>query len=76
MDNNLIVEAINLTLYGMGFVFLFLVLMVFVTTLMSASVLRLQPNVILEPSGAVIDDGIDEEAEFVIREAIKMHREN
>ena len=76
MDNNLVTEALTLTLYGMSFVFVFLTLMVAVTTLMSASVLRLQPNVILEPSGAVIDDGIDEEAEFVIREAIKMHREN
>ena len=76
MDNNLVTEALTLTMYGMGFVFVFLALMVFVTTLMSASVLRLQPNVILESSGAVIDDSIDEEAEFVIREAIKMHREN
>ena len=75
MDNNLVTEALTLTMYGMGFVFVFLALMVVVTTLMSASVLRLQPNVILEPSGAVIDDGIDEEAEFVIREAIKMQRE-
>ena len=76
MDNSLIVGAINLTLYGMGFVFIFLALMVVVTILMSASVLKLQPNVILEPSGAVIDDGIDEEAEFIIREAVKMHRRN
>ena len=60
----------------MSFVFVFLALMVVVTTLMSASILRFQPNVILEPSGAVINNGIDEEAEFVIREAIKMHREN
>ena len=76
MDNNLVTEALTLTLYGMSFVFVFLALMVVVTTLMSASVLRLQPNVILESSGAVIDDSIDEEAEFVIREAIKMHRGN
>jgi oxaloacetate decarboxylase gamma subunit len=76
MDNNLVTEALTLTLYGMSFVFVFLALMVAVTTLMSASVLRLQPNVILEPSGAVIDDSINEEAEFVIREAIKMHRGN
>ena len=76
MDNNLLTEALTLTMYGMGFVFVFLALMVVVTTLMSASILRFQPNVILEPSGAVINNGIDEEAEFVIREAIKMHREN
>jgi oxaloacetate decarboxylase gamma subunit len=76
MDNNLVTEALTLTLYGMSFVFVFLALMVVVTTLMSASVLRLQPNAILESLGAVIDDSIDEEAEFVIREAIKMHRGN
>jgi oxaloacetate decarboxylase gamma subunit len=76
MDNNLVTEALTLTLYGMSFVFVFLALMVVVTTLMSASVLRLQPNAILESPGAVIDDSIDEEAEFVIREAIKMHRGN
>ena len=76
MDNNLVTEALTLTLYGMSFVFVFLALMVVVTTLMSASVLRLQPNVILESSGAVIDDSIDEETEFVIREAIKIHRGN
>jgi len=76
MDNNLVTEALTLTMYGMGFVFVFLALMVVVTTLMSASILRFQPNVILEPSGVVINNGIDEEAEFVIREAIKMHREN
>ncbi|MDP7553415.1 MAG: OadG family transporter subunit [Candidatus Thioglobus sp.] len=76
MDSKLLVDAINLTLFGMGFVFVFLALMVVVTTLMSASVLRLQPNASLEGSGPVIDDGIDEEAEFIIREAIKMHRRN
>ena len=76
MDNNLVTEALTLTMYGMGFVFIFLALMVVVTTLMSASVLSLQPNAILESSGAVIDDSIDEEAEFVIREAIKMHKGN
>jgi len=32
---DLIAEAINLTLFGMGFVFLFLTLLVFVTKLMS-----------------------------------------
>ena len=48
MDNSLIVGAINLTLYGMGFVFIFLALMVVVTILMSASVLKLQPNASLE----------------------------
>ena len=40
MDNNLLAEAINLTLFGMGFVFVFLALMVVLTSLMSTSVLN------------------------------------
>ena len=44
MDNNLLAEAINLTLFGMGFVFVFLTLMVLVTTVMSLLVKRFQPN--------------------------------
>jgi len=44
MDNNLVTEAINLTLFGMGFVFVFLALMVVVTTMMSVLVKRFQPN--------------------------------
>ena len=44
MDNNLIAEAINLTLFGMGFVFVFLALMVVVTTVMSLLVIKFQPN--------------------------------
>ena len=44
MDNNLVAEAINLTLFGMGFVFVFLALMVVVTTMMSLIVKRFQPN--------------------------------
>ena len=54
MDNNLVTEALTLTMYGMGFVFVFLALMVVVTTLMSASVLRLQPNAILESHPCLI----------------------
>ena len=44
MDNDLLAEAINLTLFGMGFVFVFLTLMVLVTTVMSLLVKRFQPN--------------------------------
>ena len=44
MDSNLINEAINLTLFGMGFVFVFLALMVIVTSAMSLLVSTFQPN--------------------------------
>ncbi len=43
MENNLLSEAINLTLFGMGFVFVFLALMVCLTRFMSSFVLNFQP---------------------------------
>ena len=74
MDNNLLSEAINLTLFGMGFVFVFLALMVVLTSFMSASVLRLQPFM---PSASVkpfhTDYLIDEDTRSIIEKAIKLH---
>ena len=74
MGSNLLSEAINLTLFGMGFVFVFLALMVVLTSFMSASVLRLQPFV---PSTSDIpirtDNLIDEDTRSIIEKAIKLH---
>ena len=74
MYNNLLNEAINLTLFGMGFVFVFLALMVVLTSFMSAAVLRLQPFV---PSNSVApshaDNLIDEDTRLIIKKAIKLH---
>lgn len=74
MDNNLLSEAINLTLFGMGFVFVFLALMVVLTRFMSASVLKIQP---LAPSNSVApiqtDNLIDEDTKSIIEKAIKLH---
>ena len=74
MDNNLLSEAINLTLFGMGFVFVFLALMVLLTSFMSASVLRFQPFM---PSASVepfhTDNLIDEDTRSIIEKAIKLH---
>ena len=74
MDNNLLSEAINLTLFGMGFVFVFLALMVVLTSFMSASVSRLQP---LMPRNYVVpvhkDNLIDEDTRSIIEKAIKLH---
>ena len=74
MDNNLLNEAINLTLFGMGFVFVFLALMAVLTSFMSAAVLRLQPFVpstSVSPSQA--DNLIDEDTRSIIEKAIKLH---
>jgi Na+-transporting methylmalonyl-CoA/oxaloacetate decarboxylase gamma subunit len=58
----------------MGFVFVFLALMVVLTSFMSASVLRLQPFL---PSAAVApvltDNSIDEDTKSIIEKAIRLH---
>ena len=74
MDNNLLSEAINLTLFGMGFVFVFLALMVVLTRFMSASVLKLQPFAPSISVGPIQSDNlIDEDTKSIIEKAIKLH---
>ena len=74
MDNNLVAEAINLTLFGMVFVFVFLALMVVVTTMMSVLVKRFQPNLNLAATSNIeLSSNIDEKTEAIIKKAIKMH---
>ena len=74
---NLITEAFNLTLFGMGFVFVFLTLLVLVTKLMSAVLHTPNAHLLNSQADGVFDGtnhGIDEETQFVIEQAIKMHR--
>ncbi len=74
MDNNLVAEAINLTIFGMGFVFVFLALMVVVTTMMSLLVKRFQPNLNLAATANIeLSSGIDKKTEAIIKKAINMH---
>ena len=74
MDNNLLAEAINLTLFGMGFVFVLLTLMVLVTTVMSLLVKRFQPNLNLATTSNIeFSSDIDEKTKAIIKKAIKMH---
>ena len=70
---DLMEAALNLTLFGMGFVFLFLTLLVFVTKLMSIIIQKMNRQTPAVADG--IDDELDEETKFVIEEAIKIHRE-
>ena len=75
---DLITEAINLTLFGMGFVFLFLTVLVFVTKLMSIIIqkrnAKIQDDTVEHHSGMSLEEELDEETKFVIEQAIKMHR--
>lgn len=75
---DLLTQALNLTMFGMGFVFLFLTLLVFVTKLMSFVIQKLQDRITdkIESVDQVttLEQEIDEETKFVIEQAIKMHR--
>ncbi len=75
---DLIAQALNLTMFGMGFVFLFLTLLVFVTKLMSVIIQKLQARVVDESEQnngtTTLEQEIDEETKFVIEQAIKLHR--
>jgi len=58
----------------MGFVFVFLALMVVVTTMMSLIVKRFQPNLNLAATANIeLSSGIDEKTEAIIKKAINMH---
>ena len=79
-QTELIAEALNLTLFGMGFVFLFLTLLVFVTKTMSFIIQKInkrqssQDDDNHDDGNLSLKDELDEETKFVIEQAIKMHR--
>ncbi|MDG2395257.1 OadG family protein [Candidatus Thioglobus sp.] len=74
----LLTQALNLTMFGMGFVFLFLTLLVFVTKLMSSIIQKILARAADRPepnnTPTTLEQEIDEETKFVIEQAIKMHR--
>ena len=75
---DLLTQALNLTMFGMGFVFLFLTLLIFVTKVMSVIVQKLEARIKADSSqdnnSTTLEQEIDEETKFVIEQAIKMHR--
>ena len=73
MDNNLLGDSITLTVFGMGFVFLFLALMVAVTNMMSLIVYKIQPTVNVPPLNSDPSNEIDDKTRAIIEAAIKMH---
>jgi len=74
MYSNLLSDAITLTMFGMGFVFVFLALMVIVTNLMSKLLAKIQPVINVSPSmSSEHSIEIDEKTRAIIEAAIKMH---
>ncbi len=76
-QTELITGALNLTLFGMGFVFLFLTLLVFVTKAMSIIIQKMNKQSQGDShhdDNSSLKDELDEETKFVIEQAIKMHR--
>ncbi len=78
----LINEGLSLMMFGMGFVFVFLTVLIFATSLMSKTVLAIAPE---EPASApkrstapaagTSDPASDPELLAVISDAIRQHRE-
>ena len=73
MDNNLLGDSITLTIFGMGFVFLFLALMVAVTNMMSLIVDKIQPTINVPPLKSDPLNEIDDKTRAIIEAAIKKH---
>lgn len=72
--DNLLTEAMTLTLFGMGFVFVFLTLMVVLTSLMSVLVKKIQPNLASVGAASIQSANLlDEDTKSIIRRAIKIH---
>ena len=74
MDSNFFLDAITLTIFGMGFVFVFLALLVVVTNLMSLLVAKIQHTIndaSLLNSNPITE--VDEKTRAIIEAAIKMH---
>ncbi len=69
VDGELLEQGLELMLAGMGTVFVFLTVLVFATTGMSALVRRFQPPVVAET------DAVSEEEVAAITAAITLHRQ-
>jgi oxaloacetate decarboxylase gamma subunit len=75
--NSLVSEGLNLMVYGMGFVFVFLTLLVIVTTLMSKLVNKFLPEPIVEPkakTSAQQSTGNNDELLAVLTAAVHKYR--
>jgi len=78
MQDNVFQQGVDLMLFGMGTVFVFLTLLVFITRMMSFLVDRYCPEPVQEaiPSKPqpVLARGVDPLTLAIIKDAIKQHR--
>jgi len=77
--DNLVGLGVELAIFGMGTVFVFLVVLIFITMAMSTLVLRYLPEVVQEPVAAgARSDSLSSRGQLiaVISAAITKHRNN
>lgn len=76
--DNLISEGLSLMVYGMGFVFVFLTLLVFATSLMSKLTTKFLPEPVVvpkaKPAASVAASSNSDEVLAVISAAVHHHR--
>ena len=70
----LIEQGVDLMLYGMGTVFVFLTLLVIITTLMSAVVQRWLPDDEMDVSSSKAESNVDARIVAIIEAALAKHR--
>lgn len=70
----LIEQGLDLMLYGMGTVFVFLTLLVIITALMSAVVQRWLPDNEMDDSSSKAESNVDARIVAIIEAALAKHR--
>ena len=75
-EPSLVSQGLELMVFGMGVVFVFLTMLVFVTTLMSKLVNKFapEPEAVAAPAPAVAAPGVDPQLLKVLSAAVKEHR--
>ena len=72
--DSLLSDGFTLMWIGMGTVFVFLVVLVLATQVMSAVINKLYPEKVFIPEDTPSVQGINEETFAVIKEALRVHR--
>lgn len=74
--SELMADGLGLMGFGMGTVFLFLVVLIFATTIMSALITKFAPEAPAAPAAPAMAQttGVDPQLLKVLKEAVKEHR--